>query len=153
MVPRRLADVEEPRIRPNQIQHIIRHQAIVEDEIGPLDRPHRLDRQQLRVPRPRPHQRHPPGATTSTSSCSSSAAAAPRGPQGLEKLLELGQLQSNLVVPVAGAAAPRGRRGGGGGVGPALSLVPLRGSDLREGGRGGEDASAAGAGEEGERGG
>jgi hypothetical protein len=61
VVSGRLADVEQPGALPDQIEHVVGDEAVVEHQVRRLDGPHRLEREQLRVTGPRPHQRHPPG--------------------------------------------------------------------------------------------
>lgn len=129
MISGRLPDIEHLGISPDETQHIIGHQPIIEDEIGLLDRPHRLQRQQLRVTRPGPHQRHTPRPAA--------AAAAglrpPGGPQGLQQPLELWQLQRDLILPIAEVLVGGNRQRDAGSVNPAISSVSLGGAFLREG--------------------
>jgi len=66
VVSSRLADVEQPGVVPDQIEHFVGHEAIVEHQVRRLDGPDRLEREELGVPWPRPHQRHLPGPTAAS---------------------------------------------------------------------------------------
>lgn len=122
MISGRLPNIEHLGISPDETQHIIRHQSIIKDEIGPLDRPHRLQRQQLRVTRPGPHQRHAPRpAAAAAASCLRPLG----GPQGLQQPLELWQLQRDLILPIAEVLVGRNRQRDAGSVNPAISSVSL----------------------------
>ena len=62
VVSRGLADIEKPGALPDQVQHVVRHQPVVEHQVRRLDGPDRLEREQLGVPGPCAHQCHPPGS-------------------------------------------------------------------------------------------
>lgn len=133
VVPGRLADVEQPGAVADQIEHLVGNETVVEDEVGVLDGPHGLEREEVRVPGPGPHQRHPPGPA------GGAGPFQPFAPGRLERLQEppqLRELQRDLVVPAAGS---RGGGGGGGGkggvlggVGPGVAAVPGGGGGLGE---------------------
>lgn len=159
VVSGRLADVEQPGALPDQIEHVVGDEAVVEHQVRRLDGPHRLEREQLRVTGPRPHQRHPPGPA---------AAALPfrpppsRRPQRLQQPPQLRQLQRDLVVPATRRSRRRSRSSGRrrriairGGVGPGVAAVPRGGCGLGEGrsSSGADDGVSGGGGPCGESGG
>lgn len=137
MVPRSLADIEQPSIRRRQMQNIVGDQPIVEEEVGALDHPQRLHRQQLRVAGPGPDQEHVPGGGGPP--LLPRPLAAPLLLQNPQQPLQLRQLECNVVVP-GRIGAGAGRDGARGEMGvalvqPAVPLVSLGGVPFGEGGR------------------
>lgn len=135
MVSGSLADIEQPSMRRRQIQNIVGDEPIVEEEVGVLDHPQRLHRQQLRVAGPRPDQEHVPGAPPLLPR----TLAAPLLLQNPQQPLQLRQLERNVVVSGRiGAGVGRDRARGEMGVAqvhPAVPQVPLGGVPFGEGGR------------------
>lgn len=122
-------------MRRRQIQNIVGDQPIVEEEVGALDHPQRLHRQQLRVTGPRPDQEHVPGPPPPLPR----PLAAPLLLQNPQQPLQLRQLERNVAVP-GRIGAGVGRDGARREMGvvlvqPAIPPVPLGGVPLGEGGR------------------
>ena len=55
---RSLADVDALGRLRNERQYPVAHERIVDHDVGGREEPHRLDRQEVRIPRTCPHQRH-----------------------------------------------------------------------------------------------
>lgn len=124
MVSSSLPNIQKIRIRPNQIQNIIRHQSIIQQQISALDHSQCLNRQELSITRPCPHQEHIARPLPLTPIFIS-----PLLPQNLKQLLELRELHSYVIVP--NEVLIGGELAGARGllqlalVHPAVALVPL----------------------------
>lgn len=132
VVPSSLPHVEQPRVGANQLQHVVGHQPVVEQQIGALDDPDRLQGQQLGIPGPRAHQVDVPGPALPAA-----ASALPLVLEHPEQVLQLRQLEGDVVPPErveviggggGGGAGGGGERGlaGGAAVEPPVAAVPLR---------------------------
>jgi hypothetical protein len=144
VVSRGLADIEQPGALPDQVQHVVRHQPVVEHQVRRLDGPDRLEREQLGVPGPCAHQCHPPGSAALL------GAPPPGRPQRVQEPPQFRQLQRDLVIPTARGSSGSGGRGCGvggaiGGVRPGVAAVARGGGGLGEG-RGANGGAGAGAG-------
>jgi len=106
MVSSSFSHIEKLGLRGNQIQHIIGHQPVIQQQISTLNYSHSLESEKLRVPRSGPHQEHIPWHTLSSTAL---PLTLPLLPQHLQQLLQLRQLQGYIFLP-HGSRVARGRK-------------------------------------------
>ena len=108
-----LADQHAPRLAPRQLQHLRAHQAVVEDDVGRLQRAQRLQRQQLGIAGAGADQGDRAagcdGAARAIRSQQIALASAPRGARSAASAKRAPQLAAR-AAPSAGAPLMRARR-------------------------------------------